>query len=178
MLYTRKGDGGETGLFGTKERLPKDSAIFEALGSVDELNSFIGICFVVAQEETRTTAFDVPEAVRSIQENLFIVQAEIAGAEKELTQTNVDASESTIAQLEALIERPKGFVIAGTTNLSAHLDYARAMSRRTERRVISVGPDVVSEATRRYLNRLSSFLYVLARYAASVSGEKESSPSY
>ncbi len=177
MLFTRKGDDGTSGLFGSQERRPKNDPIFEALGTMDELNSLIGICFAKAESRSGEPPFS--QLLRLVQENLFVVQAELAGADKTLTQQHVDSLEQSIAELEALMENPHSFVIAGTTELSAFLDYARATSRRAERRVIDAVPTrEVSPATRKYLNRLSSFLYALARVEATRSGGKEQRPSY
>ena len=68
MLYTRKGDGGSTGLFGTKERVTKDHTLIEALGSLDELNSLIGLCKAYARENDERTANELEQ----VQEVLFI----------------------------------------------------------------------------------------------------------
>ncbi len=177
MLFTRKGDDGTSGLFGTPERLPKDSPLYEALGTLDELNSLLGICFAQADGMHGEPPFK--PVLRSAQESLFIVQAELAGADKTLTQTNVDALEETIAEFEQRIENPHSFVIAGVSEISAFLDYARTVSRRAERRVLSARTiRETSPATRKYLNRLSSLLYVLARAAGSRTGKKEQKPSY
>jgi len=177
MLFTRKGDDGMSGLFGTPERLPKDSPLFEALGTLDELNSLLGICFAQADEMRGEPPFK--PALRSAQENLFIIQAELAGADKTLTQANVDVLEQTIAEFERHIENPHSFVIAGVSEISAFLDYARTVSRRAERRVLSArGIRETSPATRKYLNRLSSLLYALARAAAACTNATEQKPSY
>jgi len=177
MLYTRKGDDGTSGLFGTCDRMSKDDPLFEALGTVDEFNSLLGVCFAKETETRVEPSFSA--ALRDVQENLFIVQAELAGADKTLTQDTVDTLEKTIADFETYIENPHSFVIAGSSELSALLDYARAISRRAERRVIAARASrATSAATRKYLNRLSSLLYVLARVAAARKGTTEQKPSY
>lgn len=176
MLYTRKGDDGTSGLLGTKERFSKDSPAYEALGSLDEINSLLGLCRTQAGTLRSLRA---PEELLAVQQCLFIAQAEVAGADKTLTQEHVDALEAAIARAEEPIGNPHSFIIPGTTELSALLDYARAVSRRAERAVIAARDSrPVSDATRKYLNRLSSFLYALARLAAFESGEKEPTPSY
>lgn len=176
MLYTRKGDDGTSGLFGTKDRLPKDSPIYDALGALDELNSLLGVC---RARLVSYSLFRLHDAVEKSQESLFIIQAELAGAEKALPQEHVDILENAVNSIEKLIENPHAFVIPGATELSGLLDYARAVSRRTERVVISVRADhTISPTSVAYLNRLSSFLYALARYAAAEAKAKESSPSY
>ena len=114
-----------------------------------------------------------------VQHNLFIVQAEIAGADKSLIKVRVDELECAINDIEALIANPHSFVLPGATELSAMLDYARAVSRRAERTVVAAhGVRPVSPTTAAYLNRLSSLLYALARYAATEAGVKECAPLY
>lgn len=172
MLYTRKGDDGSSGLFGTARRLPKDSPVYEALGALDELNSLLGLCRACSPQAVATTLLEV-------QERLFVVQAELAGAPHSLSQSDVGAVERTIARLEALIKKPRGFVVAGSTGAEAWLDFARALARRAERAVVAAAPQhPVSPATRHYLNRLSSLLYALARGAAAQAGVEEPSPVY
>jgi ATP:cob(I)alamin adenosyltransferase len=175
MLYTRKGDSGTSGLFGTKKRYPKDSALYEALGSVDELNSLLGMCYAHARIERQLV---IQNELRAAQEALFIVQAEIAGSEERLHQSDVDALERRVNQIEIQFQNPHSFVIPGATELSSILDYARAVGRRTERAIIRTGEKYCSRETRAYLNRLSSLLYALARYAAHGAGASETGPSY
>ncbi|MDP3763234.1 MAG: cob(I)yrinic acid a,c-diamide adenosyltransferase [bacterium] len=177
MLYTRKGDDGTSGLLGTKERFPKNSPVYDALGTLDELNSLLGVCRACSVREKG--GVDVSDEIQNVQERLFIIQAELAGAPKSILLEHIKELESTIEKFEKLIANPHAFVISGTTELSAMLDYARAVSRRAERKVLGAQTTrKVSAPTRTYLNRLSSLLYALARYAASTKGTKESSPSY
>lgn len=178
MLYTRKGDGGTSGLYGTAERFPKNSPVYEALGSVDELNSFVGFCRARCMSEPSIAARLHDELLR-VQESLFILQAEIAGAEKRLGQGDVDRLEAAIEGIERSIEAPQGFVIPGATEISALLDCARAICRRAERAVYGIaGERRLSDHAHAYVNRLSSLLYALARYAAALSHTHEQSPAY
>jgi len=175
MLYTRDGDKGTSGLFGTK-RLSKDNPVFEALGTVDELNSLLGICR--ARSNKMNDALITNEILK-VQECLFIIQAELAGVPKSLGQCHIDSLEQTIEGFESEIANLHSFVIPGATELSALFDYTRAVSRRAERSVIAVrSGTLVSPETLAYLNRLSSFLYALARYSVVKEGKKEISPSY
>ena len=176
MLYTRKGDDGESGLFGTKKRLPKDCSVFEALGSVDELNSLIGMCKAYMRERGDDR---ISSELHWVQEALFVAQAELAGAEKHIVQTHVDALETAIGNIETSIEKPTSFIVPGATVVSALFDYARTVARRTERAVLrsQVNPEVGAEL-RAYLNRLSSFFYALARHAAQTNGAAEKPPTY
>lgn len=181
MLYTRKGDDGTSGLYGKAARVPKDSSIYEALGSLDELNALLGICYASMQEKTAALQLnpEFPAIIRAVQEHLFIVQAHIAGADKRLEQGQVDWIERTIDRLEQEIVAPRSFLIAGSTSMEALLDYARAVARRTERSVVrarEIAP--LTAPAYAYVNRLSSLLYVLARYTAKIDGVSEPSPTY
>ncbi len=193
MLYTRKGDDGTSGLFGSAARLPKDCPLFEALGTVDELNSLLGVCFAKANTEAlaaiatvglessiRSNEYTkVANLLREQQQHLFVVQAELAGADKRFDQSQVEQLEATIADLEQKFENPHAFVIAGGSELSALLDYARAVSRRAERHVLLVREEYpTSPAAHKYLNRLSSFLYALARFANTLASSLEQKPTY
>ena len=121
----------------------------------------------------------IGEIIEKIQENLFIIQAELAGVPKSLGQCHIDSLEQTIEGFESEIANLHSFVIPGATELSALFDYTRAVSRRAERSVIAVrSGTLVSPETLAYLNRLSSFLYALARYSVVKEGKKEISPSY
>lgn len=169
MLYTRRGDNGTSGLFGTKNRLTKDDPIFEALGSVDELNSLLGFCRAKVQAPT----------LLGVQEYLFVIQAELAGAPKVLTERDIQKLEKEIDKIEVKIKTPKNFVIPGTNEASALLDFARAVARRAERRVLTASKvQKISDVTIIYLNRLSSLLYALARLEAQKSQHKEPAPGY
>lgn len=177
MLYTRKGDSGTSGLFGTKERFPKDSPVYNALGTLDELNSLLGVCR--AKAACAPEGHDIANEIMQAQQNLFIVQAELAGAEKSIPKVRVDELECAVNDIEALIQHPHSFILPGATELSALLDYARAVSRRAERTVVGARDSrPVSPTTAAYLNRLSSLLYALARYAATEAGVKEFAPLY
>ena len=174
MLYTRKGDTGTSGLYGTKERVPKNSAVYEALGGVDELNSLLGLCRASAEAQN-----EIARVLLEAQERLFILQAELAGSGKVISPADVLGLEDDIALFETRIRNPHAFVIPGATVLSGMLDYARAVARRVERVVVGLSaPRAAAAAARSYLNRLSSLLYVLARYAATLKGVKEASPHY
>lgn len=173
MLYTRTGDAGTSRLFGSTERLPKECPIYEALGTLDELCSLLGVCRAKAKE---TCAYDVARELLRAQESLFILQASCAGAPVSFDATKVTDLEASIAFCEECVGTPRSFLIPGETTLSSFLDYARAVARRAERAVLLA--QVLTEAGRVYLNRLSSLLYALARYAAYLEKARERAPSY
>ena len=177
MLYTRKGDDGTSGILGTKARFPKNSPIYEALGTLDELNSLLGVCR--AHFHFKKGDVDVVNEIKNVQECLFIIQAELAGAPKSILRKHINELECVIEKIETISGNPHSFLIPGSTETSALLDYARSVSRRAERRVLNAHlVRKVSFPTRAYLNRLSSLLYALARYSAREEGVKELSPSY
>ncbi len=152
--------------------------MFETLGSVDELNSLLGVCIAKANEQYGPDSL-IAGVIRTAQNNLFIVQAELAGADKAITAEHVSAMEQVIDDSEKRIEALHSFIISGATELSAFLDYARAVSRHAERAVIrSRHLRAVSDETLKYLNRLSSLLYALARVSAADAGVKEVGPRY
>lgn len=174
MLYTGKGDDGKTSLYHRDQRLSKSSQVAEALGSLDEINSLLGWCKLKSSKE-------ITCQLTTIQDNLFSIQAEVAGAEKFVTSSDVNELESWIAKIEKSLPPIKTFIIAGGSELSAMFDFARTIARRTERRVVAVFE--AKEVTLRpetlsYLNRLSSFLYALAREANRDAGVEEDKPKY
>lgn len=168
MLYTGKGDDGTTYAFGSKKRFSKDSRLSEALGTMDELNSLLGVCKVKIKEK---------ELIHEVQQNLFIIQAELAGADKKIKKEKVEKLEDKIDEIEKELPEIKTFFISGVCEESALLDYSRTIARRAERRVVLV-KDRVGENTRAYLNRLSSFLYSMARLYGHKSDIKEDVPTY
>lgn len=182
MLYTRKGDNGTTGLFGCNQRLSKSSNIAEALGAVDELNSLLGLIRSFAETQKFFIKKRVlSDIILSVQEDLFIIQAELAGADKHLKKLAINKLEQIIAQIESELAPIKSFLIPGSSELSAYLDLARAVSRRAERRVVLAseeGQIKIKPHTLAYLNRLSSLLYALARLLSQREGAKELKPSY
>lgn len=173
MLYTRKGDNGNTGLFGTKECVSKDHSLLEALGTLDELNSLTGLCKAYIRNHNKETA----DELEQVQEVLFIAQAHLAGSLKRITGTQVETLEAVIDAIETTIEKPTAFVVPGATAHSALFDFTRAVTRRAERAVVRAHIEDSIEL-KAYLNRLSSFFYALARRDAQAHGEVEKSPTY
>ncbi len=186
MLYTGKGDDGTTRIFASKDgqaktfgrcdqRISKSSVITEALGALDEVNSFLGVVKV------NPRATEIVGTISDVQQNLFIVQAEVAGADKHIAEKKVREMEAIINAVEALLPPIKSFFVSGGTELAALLDFARTLARRAERRVVGVveeGKTPIGKETLAYLNRLSSLLYALARHANHKSGITEEPPTY
>jgi cob(I)alamin adenosyltransferase len=168
-IYTRLGDDGKTHL-GDMSRVWKTDDRVEAYGTVDELNSQIGVVLSLPE---------LPERYREwlvgIQNDLFDVGADISvpegGARERLriTPSQTEKLEHACDEVNATLKPLKSFVLPAGTALAAQLHVARTVCRRAERRVISCGDSVSSECVR-YLNRLSDLLFILARAA---NGEKE-----
>jgi len=182
MLYTRKGDSGTTKTFGCDQRISKSSTIAEALGSLDEINSFLGLCKVKARKEKLLIGkLRVDQMVHDIQKNLFIVQAELAGASMCIEEAKIKEVESIIDAIEKELPPIKSFFVSGGTELASIFDIARGISRRAERSVIRAkeeGKTPITDFTLAYLNRLSSLLYAFARFANYKAGITEESPDY
>lgn len=172
MFYTRNGDKGKTALYCCQEKLSKSATVIEAMGTLDELCSLLGVVKVNAKKD-RLAAAQLHEA----QENIFIIQAILAGAKKNLPKQKIAELEKTIDAIEKKLPKIKSFTIPGGTELGALLDYARAVARRAERRAIAIPKKYALPAeTLAYLNRLSSLLYALARRTNCK--VKEKAPAY
>lgn len=175
-LFTGKGDGGTTKVFGCdQQRISKSSELPEALGSLDEMNAFLGFVKMRCEEPR------IRDMVRETQEMLFIVQAQVAGADKKLPEGLAERTGEAVNAIEKEIPPITAFSIAGGTELSALLDVSRTLARRTERRIIAVveaGLREVPPETKAYLNRLSSLLFALARLANHLAGVPEENPKY
>ncbi len=182
-LFTGKGDDGSTKLFdsGPGQRASKASSIFECLGMLDELNTLVGWCKVECQDEFVTQGRSVKILLHDVQDHLFTLQAEVAGAPKSIALSSVEALGVLINRIEAEMPPIKTFLVPGGTELSSRLDIARAVARRAERRLVTLhesGERVVSESSRAYANRLSSLLYALTRLANHRAGVIEEPPQY
>lgn len=182
MLYTRKGDSGTTKTLSSDGRVSKNSKIAWALGTLDEINSFLGLCKV----ESVKSAFllgdrSFAQIVHEIQQTLFIIQAELAGSQMTVSEEKVKDVEYIIDTIEKILPPIKSFFISGGTELGALFDVARTISRRAERMVVAVVEEdkiKAGEFTVAYLNRLSSILYAMARLSNHLSGINEEAPNY
>ena len=180
-VYTRTGDSGKTGLVGGK-RLPKDHPRIEAFGSVDELNSVIGIALsYLAQKEVSKRREKMESILEAIQQKLFDTGSELAtlpGDEYE-GQINIKAEDSEwleeiIDAMNEELQPLKSFILPGGTSLNAFLHQARTVCRRAERDIIKLNQiDLVNPEIIKYINRLSDYLFVAGRWVAETLGETE-----
>jgi len=183
MLYTGKGDDGNTNIFGCcDQRISKSSAVAEALGDLDELNSFLGICKVKSKDDDiLVNGESSQDIIDDIQQNLFIIQAEVAGGDKKISEEKIKEAENIIATIEKELPPIKNFFVSGGAELSALFDFSRTIARRAERKVVEAkeeGKVKISPNTLTYLNRLSSLLYAMARIVNYRLGLEEKSPRY
>lgn len=165
-VYTRTGDKGDTGLFGGS-RVPKQSLRVEAYGAVDEANSAIGMAKAqLDRDEWR-------DRVHQIQQRLFVLAAEVAsdakGAEilaDKISADDVVSLEQVIDDCLAITGKQRNFVVPGRDVRSAAFHQARTITRRAERRVLTLAEtEAVRPELIKYLNRLSDALYAIARLA-------------
>ena len=187
-LYTGVGDGGTTTLFHCEQgRISKSADIIEALGVLDELNAYLGIVKVYASNEQMMLLVSPKKKIlfgdilNDIQQTLFVIQAEIAGSPMTVTKKDLNKIEDIISYISELLPPIKSFTVSGGSVLSADLDYARTLARRCERRIISVvdgGGTQIGKITLAYLNRLSSILFAMSRYANHSLSIREEHPKY
>jgi cob(I)alamin adenosyltransferase len=168
-IITRTGDEGTTGL-GDGSRVPKDSARIEAIGTVDELNSTIGLLRAVPGLPA-----DIAALLLRVQHDLFDLGGELAvPGYSVLTEAHVAALEDAVERLNATLPPLKEFILPGGGEASARCHVARTVARRAERRCWTMAH---GESTRGialiYLNRLSDALFVMARALARHEGGSE-----
>lgn len=182
-FFTGKGDDGSSKLFDTGKgmRVTKASPIFECLGQLDELNTLIGWCKAATEDSLEAEGQKVKHILHDVQDHLFTIQAEVAGAEKSVPLSNVERLGVLIKGIETSLPPVTSFLVPGGTELSSRLDIARAVSRRAERRLVTLhesGERTVSDSSRAYANRLSSLLYALTRLVNNRAGILETPPEY
>jgi cob(I)alamin adenosyltransferase len=162
-IYTRSGDHGETSL-GDGSRVPKLDPLIEAFGTVDELNSQIGLALAAELPPALATTLE------RVQNELFDLGADLsvpfddADERLRIAQTQIDALERDCDRFNAELPELKSFVLPGGSDAAARLHVARAVCRRAERRALAAGD--VNPLAVTYLNRLSDLLFILARTAA------------
>jgi len=167
-IYTRTGDKGETGL-GDGSRVDKDDLRVEAFGTVDELNSVIGMILAHPLAENIRTCFE------NIQHDLFDLGGELSTpGHLSMQASNVTRLENLLDGFNADLPRLKEFILPAGGHATSHCHLARTVCRRAERRCISLAKkDDINPATIAYLNRLSDLLFVIARVLARAENGKE-----
>ncbi|KAA9130836.1 cob(I)yrinic acid a,c-diamide adenosyltransferase [Marinihelvus fidelis] len=167
-IYTRTGDAGDTGL-GDGSRVDKDSPRVEAFGTVDELNSTVGLLL----------ASELPDDVRTtltrLQHELFDLGGELCmPGYTMIPDEYVEALENDLDRFNEDLPPLKDFILPGGSEAAARCHLARVTCRRAERRVVTLGKlEDTNPVSARYLNRLSDLLFVLARVLARADGGSE-----
>lgn len=172
-IYTKTGDKGETGLFGG-ERVSKDHIRINAYGTVDELNSFIGLAI------TEVKSQEIKDILIDIQNKLFVVGSDLATPENEknkklkVQRTSEDfilKAENDIDNITDKLEPLRNFILPGGSKGAALLHICRTVTRRAEREVVELKKlDFISDNILIFLNRLSDLFFVLSRFENQVSG--------
>jgi cob(I)alamin adenosyltransferase len=181
-VYTRGGDGGDTGLAGG-QRLPKDAPRIESYGQVDELNAFVGVARASVEElaagqpalaplgpillRVQHELFNLGSILATLPEDVHPRQARITGAEVTRLETEMDAMNAGLPPL-------RSFVLPGGSRLNAELHVCRTVCRRAERSLVSLArAETIPPEALHYLNRLSDALFVWSRWASRATGSPE-----
>jgi cob(I)alamin adenosyltransferase len=179
-IYTRTGDGGETGLFdGT--RVPKSDARVAAYGDVDELNAWLGLArSMLVADVGGAGAIGLPDMLERLQRDLFALGARLADPRHKIadrvTKAAIEPADITrleewIDSLEQELPPLRRFILPGGSRAGAALHVARTVCRRAERAMVALGgvePDLLT-----YINRVSDLLFVMARAANHRQGAAE-----
>lgn len=177
-IYTKRGDGGQTNLVGGQS-VPKDALRIETYGTVDELNSIVGLACVSAAKRTETAR--LAAILKRVQHELFNLGSILATLPEDVhpkqpcvTDADIEQLEREIDEMNEVLPTLRSFVLPGGFRLNAELHVARTVCRRAERMAVALSrqEDVPAEAIR-YLNRLSDALFVHSRWAAHILGEAE-----
>lgn len=165
-IYTKRGDKGKTSLYlRSQEKISKNSLSIRGVGAIDELNSYLGVVCSISENA------EVVNDLKEVQKNLLRIGSILAGSRLRFFKTKTRNLERKIDKLEKKLPKLKKFIYPKGSHLATHLHYARALARRAEREVIAlnkVKPQIIS-----YLNRLSDYLFMLARDANFRVGIKE-----
>jgi len=180
-VYTRSGDKGDTALVGGK-RVPKDAVRIEAYGTVDELNSIVGLARVFNEAEPASAARNrLEDILKRLQNELFDLGSELATPAESIYEGMFRVDAEAVKALEQLMDECQkdlaplnSFILPGGGRVSAFLHQCRTVCRRAERIVLRLSrEEAIGPLPLRYLNRLSDLFFVLARWAAKQSGEAE-----
>lgn len=181
-VYTRAGDGGETSLVGGK-RVPKDSPRIDAYGTIDELNSIVGLARVFNEESIDAGEGHqfLDEVLCRLQDELFDLGSELATPPEFFQPGMYRVGAEEIERLEKLIDRCqkdleplKSFILPGGGRVGAYLHQCRTVCRRAERETLRLSRrEEINAGALKYLNRLSDLFFVLSRWIAKQTGEPE-----
>lgn len=157
-IYTKKGDKGKTGLFSTKKRISKSSSRINAIGSIDEANSFLGVIISFLKDKK------LKKDLLLIQKDFFEINAILAGSNLRFDKNKTKRLETKIDEIQKKLPKLNNFIFPGGEKVASMLFYERALARKAEREMVKlskkekVRPQIVM-----YVNRLSDYFFVLAR---------------
>ncbi|MBI2012739.1 cob(I)yrinic acid a,c-diamide adenosyltransferase [Candidatus Curtissbacteria bacterium] len=179
-IYTKSGDNGTTSLFGGK-RVDKNSGRIEAYGTVDELNSLIGVIISgFTKVEPSIKVQPLTEKLLRVQEELFILGADLSAPidlkvkVPRITKRHVSRLEQEIDSWDKNLPKLRSFILPGGSKAGAKLHFARTVARRAERAIADLaGQEKISKNVLPYINRLSDWLFVLARFVNRIEGHSE-----
>jgi cob(I)alamin adenosyltransferase len=174
-VTTKKGDSGYTSLLGG-ERLPKDDLAIEAVGTLDETNSLLGLARASSEEKR------IKRIILQVQKHLFIMGAELSvpkgrgkPPKKTLSETDIKWLEKLVEEFEEALALPPGFVAFGQEEGASHMDVARTSVRKAERVAVKMKSEDMIENSYilKYLNRLSDLIFLLACFEEKSEAERQ-----
>jgi cob(I)alamin adenosyltransferase len=181
-VYTRTGDKGETSLVGGK-RVPKDSPRIDAYGTIDELNSIVGLARVFNEENLDAGEAHqfLDEVLCKIQDELFDLGSELATPPEffkdgmfRISETEIKNIEKVIDKCQEDLEPLNSFILPGGGRVGGYLHQCRTVCRRAERDILRLArEETVSDCLLKYVNRLSDLFFVLSRWISKQTGEQE-----
>lgn len=176
-IYTKKGDKGRTSL-GSGVRAWKDSKRVESYGTIDELNALLGIIEAELSVVNKKYAKYLVEIVITVQNDLFCIGSYLSNpANKDLishVSTNTSKFEKKIDEMTSKMPELENFILPGGGKIGANLQFTRAVSRRAERKLVSlIKKEKVDSDVIQYINRLSDLFFTMSRYANFCEKKKE-----
>jgi len=162
-IYTKKGDKGETGLYSSdknkKIRVSKDSSRVEAIGAIDEANSYIGLALSFCEFP------EIEKFLRPVQKDLFTIGSILAGSDLSFSASKVKKLEKKIDEIDEEIPKLQNFILVSGSKFATHIQYSRTLTRRAERRLVKLSKsEKIPPNILKFLNRLSDCLFTISRY--------------
>ena len=171
-IYTRTGDRGDTGL-GDGSRVEKNHPLVEAIGTVDELNSILGLFIARLRKQDNQQLGEIAEFLCYIQHRIFDLGGELSIPELSIiTSDHVRKIETALDALNDQLAPLENFILPGGSELIATAHLTRSICRRTERRMVGM-PEAANENALQFINRLSDYLFVAARTCARATNTDE-----
>lgn len=170
-IYTKTGDKGETGIIG--KRLSKNSNPIKLVGALDELNSSIGVAISFIEAE------EIKAELQQIQSTIFLIGSLVAAAKVKMIEINEKFLEEKIDDYDSKLPKLQNFILPGGSRAASFIHHSRSICRRAERAFINFKNEesyidkVNEERIQKYLNRLSDYFFILARYVNHLNGSTE-----